>query len=334
MKGGLASRLKNAVKSKLALGLGIGFLSGFLLSNYLNSRKMEEVKQPPKPAFKVSKLEGFTKSSKQKYKVKKGDNLWKVAKKTTESKSDKLIFHYWRELINENKQIKNPDLIFPGDTVTLPALYEDRVERIAKGTPYETEIMFKQGFKPGGTSLVLGGIHGDEPSGYIIAHKLADSKMIQGKMIVIPEVNKQAVKRRRRKYERTDFNRTFLSTKPEENKHPIAKEVVNVIKKYKPDVLLNLHENMKCGGYAIFYDSKRMDGTVSEVLSEINKKGMNFRTNSKPMQTTATYIAEKMGCDAYGLEVPKRGSRIPRKNGMETVTKKFLEKYKVRAYSK
>ena len=48
------------------------------------------------------------------YTVKKGDNLWNIAKKHKD-----LGFSY-QDLIASNPQIKNPDLIRPGDKITIP----------------------------------------------------------------------------------------------------------------------------------------------------------------------------------------------------------------------
>ena len=48
------------------------------------------------------------------YTVKKGDSLWKIAKKHKD-----LGFSY-QDLIASNPQIKNPDLILPGEKITIP----------------------------------------------------------------------------------------------------------------------------------------------------------------------------------------------------------------------
>lgn len=45
------------------------------------------------------------------YTVKSGDTLWKISKKYKIGLS---------EIINANRQFNNPDLIYPGDTVTIP----------------------------------------------------------------------------------------------------------------------------------------------------------------------------------------------------------------------
>jgi nucleoid-associated protein YgaU len=61
------------------------------------------------------------------YSVQRGDNLWTIAANRLAdsgiTRSNSRIAPYWRELIQENRsglRSGNPDLIFPGETVTLP----------------------------------------------------------------------------------------------------------------------------------------------------------------------------------------------------------------------
>ena len=49
------------------------------------------------------------------YTVVKGDTLWKIAVKTTTGV---------KELIALNSQLANPDLIYPGDQIKVPAVLE------------------------------------------------------------------------------------------------------------------------------------------------------------------------------------------------------------------
>ncbi|TMK52756.1 MAG: LysM peptidoglycan-binding domain-containing protein [Actinobacteria bacterium] len=63
------------------------------------------------------------------YTVQRGDNLWTIAANhladSGVTRSNGRIAPYWKELIQENRgglRSGNPDLIFPGETVTLPPI--------------------------------------------------------------------------------------------------------------------------------------------------------------------------------------------------------------------
>ena len=51
------------------------------------------------------------------YEVRKGDTLWSISSKEI---SDPLS---WPKIWKENPEIKNPDLIYPGQKIRLPQLY-------------------------------------------------------------------------------------------------------------------------------------------------------------------------------------------------------------------
>src|SRR5271157_2798948 len=58
-----------------------------------------------------------------------------------------------------------------------------------KGTEAELEVHFINGETPGPTLLLLGGIQGDEPGGYLAADLYADISLKKGNMIVVPRAN-------------------------------------------------------------------------------------------------------------------------------------------------
>ena len=85
--------------------------------------------------------------------------------------------------------MRRRDLIVPGPGVSrvtalsayLPAL---------RGTPGDTAVYVLEGRQPGGTVLVLGGTHGDEPAGYIAAVVLVERARVErGRLIVVPRAN-------------------------------------------------------------------------------------------------------------------------------------------------
>ena len=54
-----------------------------------------------------------------------GDHLWSIAEGVVQANldheaTDAEVTDYWRRLLVANPQLDNPDLLFPGDTVTLP----------------------------------------------------------------------------------------------------------------------------------------------------------------------------------------------------------------------
>jgi len=59
------------------------------------------------------------------HRVEAGDNLWLLAGRATEQRlgrpgSEHEITRYWRQVLLANPQLTNPDLLFPGEVITLP----------------------------------------------------------------------------------------------------------------------------------------------------------------------------------------------------------------------
>jgi hypothetical protein len=82
--------------------------------------------------------------------------------------------------------------IRPGPGVTRVGLLSDTLPVLA-GTPGDTPVFTLEapaGAAPGGTALVLGGTHGDEPAGYLAAVVLVETaRVTAGRLIVIPRAN-------------------------------------------------------------------------------------------------------------------------------------------------
>ncbi len=82
--------------------------------------------------------------------------------------------------------MREPDLIIPGEGVTKTALLSDYFDAL-EGTPADTEIFVLEGAQPGGTVLVLGGVHANEPGGYLAAVMLIENARVdRGRLLVIP----------------------------------------------------------------------------------------------------------------------------------------------------
>ena len=84
------------------------------------------------------------------------------------------------------------DEIRPGPGVTRVGRLSDAQPALA-GTPGDTAVYTlaaPPGTPPGGTALVLGGTHADEPAGYLAAVVLVETAIVAaGRLIVIPRAN-------------------------------------------------------------------------------------------------------------------------------------------------
>jgi predicted deacylase len=82
-----------------------------------------------------------------------------------------------------------PDAIVRGPGVTSVSSLSAWHSPLA-GTPGDTPIFELRGSKPGGTVLVLGGTHADEPAGYLAAVVLVEqARAAAGRLLVIPRAN-------------------------------------------------------------------------------------------------------------------------------------------------
>ncbi|MCH2152950.1 MAG: succinylglutamate desuccinylase/aspartoacylase family protein [Phycisphaerales bacterium] len=119
---------------------------------------------------------------------------------------------------------------------------------LAAGTPFETSWYHYQSDEPGPCVLITGGIHGDEPAGYLAARQIADWTVKRGMLIVVPRCNPPAIKVRKRRVPglegaEGDLNRHFPP--PGEAEVVTDEQAARIwafLRKHEPDVLLDLHE--------------------------------------------------------------------------------------------
>jgi len=211
-----------------------------------------------------------------------------------------------------------------------------------EGSDYELHIYRIYGKEPGKTMMMIGGIQGDEPGGFLSADHYADISLSKGNLIVVPRANFQSIVLNKRKINE-DMNRKFADDPPDN----YEKKVVEILKKLiaESDCLLNLHDgsgfyseiwegpdrNPKRFGQCIIADSERYTvaetGRVLElgnmariVAGEINRDiedpGLHFHFNNhktredatihKEQRKSATYYAlYSCGIPAFGIETSK-----------------------------
>src|SRR3989339_554171 len=95
-----------------------------------------------------------------------------------------------------------------------------------EGSDYELHVYRIYGKEPGKTLLLIGGIQGDEPGGFLSADHYADISLSMGNLIVVPRANFQSIVLRRRIINE-DMNRKFASETP----YNYEAKIVSILKR-------------------------------------------------------------------------------------------------------
>ena len=121
-----------------------------------------------------------------------------------------------------------------------PAQAQGRVHTVYfEGSDHELNIYRINGKQPGATIMLIGGIQGDEPGGFLSVDHYADISLEKGNLIVVPRANfRSIIENRRGVY--ADMNRQFSTATP----GIYEAEVVDILKRLiaDSDCLLNLHD--------------------------------------------------------------------------------------------
>ncbi|MCD6308477.1 MAG: succinylglutamate desuccinylase/aspartoacylase family protein [Candidatus Latescibacteria bacterium] len=243
---------------------------------------------------------------------------------------------------------------------------ETKVETYFENTDHELTVYRIVGKEPGATVMIIGGIQGDEPGGYIAADLYADMLLEKGNIIVVPRANFFSIKRNNRGVN-GDMNRKFSPGAPANDDYDYR--IIEILKKLmsESDVLLNLHEGsgfyypenisslknpMRYGQSiiidAVSYDYRdgvriNLEEPALKVIDEINRNIKNpehkfhlnnhdtFSPDTKHAEQrgSATYNALSLyGIPAYGIETSKNIGSITTKVKYETLAiNAFIREY-------
>jgi len=214
-----------------------------------------------------------------------------------------------------------------------------RIHRVYfPNTDHELHVYHIHGREPGTTMLIIGGIHGNEPGGYLAADLYADLSLRRGNLIVVPRANIQAIHQNSRGPE-GDLNRRFGGY---DDGH-VDREIAVVLEDLmtQADVLLNLHDgsgfyspaeegprrNPRLWGQSVIIDTgaftmpdgreSDLFGTASRVVWQVNdliteaghhfkvKNTLTFDENSshREQRGSATFYAvSEAGIPGFGVE--------------------------------
>lgn len=111
---------------------------------------------------------------------------------------------------------------------------------LMSSTEYETNVRVYDSGRSGPTTVVVGGIHGNEPAGYSAAEQIASWQVDRGTLVVIPRANEVAIRANSRYNDNGDLNRQFppLSGTP---RTALARALWDEIVDHNPDWVFDLH---------------------------------------------------------------------------------------------
>ncbi|HCK99178.1 MAG TPA: hypothetical protein DHW42_03620 [Candidatus Marinimicrobia bacterium] len=207
-------------------------------------------------------------------------------------------------------------------------------------TPNQLDVYRLYGRNDGNTILILGGIQGDEPGGFLSADLYPNLVLEKGNLIIVPRANFHSIIRNDRGVN-GDMNRRFDSDAPKD----IDDRIVEIIKGLmaESDLFLNLHDgfgyysdtyvdnnrNPDKFGQSIIADASEyiterdtlyLEKLARAVLEKVNRKisdpnhhlqFMNTKTfehNTRfpEQKKSATYFAlSQFGIPAFGVETSK-----------------------------
>lgn len=126
------------------------------------------------------------------------------------------------------------------------------------GTPYETPFHVLDAPRDGLTGFVVGGMHGDERSGFRATQDLVDWRVGRGRLVVLPGANRIALERGSRYGRHGDLNRKFPPTAERDPGTKLARAIWETVVSYDPDWLADLHSS-----YGIYLSG---DGGVGQAI--------------------------------------------------------------------
>lgn len=144
----------------------------------------------------------------------------------------------------------------------------------------------------GPTSIVFGGIHGDEWSGIRTAQDVYRNwKLESGKLIIIPEAVKAACDRGMRAHpSQGDINRNFPSGTP---RGSVARALWDVVKEHKPNYLFDLHSARRLSGARpAAYNGDRREADLGNAVAQVifpNNNSSNAMAQIAARHTTQQF---------------------------------------------
>lgn len=189
---------------------------------------------------------------------------------------------------------------------------EDR-RLLMAGTRYETPLYVFGSGRPGRIALALGGVHGNEPGGWLAADWVVENRRPgDGALLVIPRANRVAIGL----FERTtdalgDLNRSYPGFEDGRPMELMAAEIVNAIREFHVDLVHDMHESWS------FYKDRATNGTafIGETIATNGDAGTALVTSViDRVNATVRYEYEAFSFRDFGQPQPE--NNLPRQTNV------------------
>ncbi len=208
---------------------------------------------------------------------------------------------------------------------------------IMAGTKYETPMYVKDSGRPGPTVVIIGGVHGNEPAGYLAARRIANWRCETGTLVVVPDAHREAIRRNARGYP-GNMNAMFPGKADGSDMERLAHDLwQRAIVEFHPDLLLTLHESLDFHardpqrfGQSLVYDSEELTPLMSccldRVNADIDKKLHQFVLFCKAFPNCPTYEAWfQLGVPSTSIETSRTMERDTRVRYQLMMVMAFLD---------
>jgi hypothetical protein len=181
------------------------------------------------------------------------------------------------------------------------------VTHVLEGTDRETPVYELDSGESGPTAVVLGGVHGNEVSGYRAAEEMVGWTIDGGTLVVVPWANVLAIEDHQRAGPDGDLNRQFPAG--EEPRTELARALWDLVSGRDPDAVLDLHRSRgilgthaEWVGQAVYPTPPGMDeaeAVVEAVNDEVVPATMPFHEFlvSGPLTGSAPMLVHKVGAE-------------------------------------
>jgi len=194
-----------------------------------------------------------------------------------------------------------PEPVFPAGTESFVLM---------DGTEWATPGLAIHTGRPGARVMVFGGVHGNEPGGWLAAEEIARWKPEAGSLIVLPRLNRLSTLAMVRTVDGFgDLNRSYPGNP--ESPSPMSRmaaDVVRVAKHYRPKWLFDLHESWMFynergpnGGTAFIGQTVATGGTAETLpLLRDVVDGVNARISQREQFVLRTTLSGQGGAPPSG----------------------------------